>query len=85
MYVVDIIIYTSDMQYMVEMKSRFLERYDMSIMERLTSLLNIRVTWKEISVRLDQQRYAEKVLRKRAGLVGTSSKKNPCRATQWTC
>ena len=28
-------------------------------------------------MRLDQQRYAEKILRKHAGLVGTGFKKNP--------
>ena len=32
------------MQYMVEIKSRFLDRYDMTDMGRLTSFLNIRVT-----------------------------------------
>ena len=62
---------------MVEIKSRFLVRYDMTDMGRLTSFLNIRVTWEETGARLDQQRYAEKVLRKHAGLVGTSIKKNP--------
>ena len=52
-YVDDIIICTSDMQYMVEIKNRFLDRYDMTDMGRLTSFLNIRVTWEETGVRLD--------------------------------
>ena len=39
----------------------------MTDMGRLTSFLNIRVTWEETGVRLDQQRYAKKVLRKHAG------------------
>ena len=74
MYDDDIILCTSDMQYMVEIKNRFLDRYDMTDMGRLTSFLNIR------AVR------PAKIRRKgTAGLVGTSSKKNPCRATRWTC
>ena len=43
-YVDDIIISTSDMKYMVEIKSRFLERYDKTDMGLLTSFLNIHVT-----------------------------------------
>ena len=65
MYVDDIIIRTSDMQYMVEIKSRILDRYDMTDMGRLTSFL------------IKQATICKKVLRKHAGLVGTSSKKNP--------
>ena len=76
-YVDDIIICTSDLKNMVEIKSRFLDRYDMTNMGRLTSFMNIRVMWEETGVRLDQQRYAEKVLCRHAGLVGTSIKKNP--------
>ena len=77
MYVDDTIICTSDMKHMVEIKSRYLDRYDMTDMGRLTSFLNIHVTWERSGVRLDQQRYAEKVLRKHAGLVGTGIKKKP--------
>ena len=70
------------MQYMVEIKSRYLQRYDMTDMERLTSFLNIRVTWEETGVRLDQQRYAEKVLRNHGELVLTGIKKTlPSNAT----
>ena len=68
-YVNDIIICSSDMQYMAVIKSRFQARYDIIIVGRLTSFLNIRVTWKETGLRLDQQQYAEKVQRKHMGQV----------------
>ena len=54
-YVDDIIIFTFDMQYMVEIKSRALYLYDMTNIVRLTSFLNIPVTWEETDVRLYQQ------------------------------
>ena len=62
------------MQYMIEIKNSFLDRYDMTDMGRLSSFLNILVTWEETGVRLDKQRYAKKVLRKHAGLVGSTIK-----------
>ena len=74
---IDIIICTSDMQYMVEIKCRFLDRYNMTDMGRLTTFLNIRITCEETGMRLDKQRYAEKVLCKHAGLVRTGITKNP--------
>ena len=43
------------MQLMVDIKSKFLDSYDLTNMGRLTSFLNIRATWEETGVRLDHQ------------------------------
>ena len=80
-YVDDIIIACEDLNYVAEVKAKFCKKFDMTDMGELQHFLNVRVTWEDGAVRMDQTVYAKKVLEKFEAFLGplTKTRKHPLR------
>jgi hypothetical protein len=73
-YVDDILILSSNLTHINEVKEMFCNRFDMTDLGELEHFLNVRVLRTKKFIRMDQSVYIEKVLAKHAAHLGTSSK-----------
>jgi hypothetical protein len=78
-YVDDILISSSNLEHICEIKQLFCDKFEMTDMGELEHFLNVRVTRTKDYIQMDQTVYTEKVLEKNAAFLGPSdkTKKNP--------
>jgi hypothetical protein len=78
-YVDDILIASSNLDHIKEIKELFCNKFDMTDMGELEHFLNVRVTRTKDYMQMDQTVYTEKVLEKNAAFLGPAdkTKKNP--------
>ena len=74
LYVDDIIIASVDFEFLVFVKNKFCQTFEMRDMGECQSFLNIRITRGEDWFKLDQSQYAEKVIQKFNHVMGNSRK-----------
>eukprot|EP00602_Paraphysomonas_sp_CaronLab_P001187 CAMPEP_0185020694 /NCGR_PEP_ID=MMETSP1103-20130426/3325_1 /TAXON_ID=36769 /ORGANISM="Paraphysomonas bandaiensis, Strain Caron Lab Isolate" /LENGTH=1580 /DNA_ID=CAMNT_0027551749 /DNA_START=34 /DNA_END=4776 /DNA_ORIENTATION=- len=74
LYVDDIIIASVDFEFLVFVKNKFCQTFEMRDMGECQSFLNIRITRGEDWFKLDQSKYAEKVIQKFNHVMGNSRK-----------
>jgi hypothetical protein len=74
-YVDDILIASTNLEHIKEVKKKFCMKFDMTDMGELEHFLNIRVTRTDEYLQMDQAVYAQKVLDKHADHIGGNPKK----------
>lgn len=77
-YVDDIIIASQDLEYLIEIKTQFCSKYEMTDLGECKKYLNVRITRTKESLMMDQTEYAESVIHKYSVYLGERKvKKTP--------